>query len=394
MVQKLYYQDAYLKSFSAQLTKQEKDDYGRLYAVLSKTAFYPTGGGQPFDMGTLDGIQVTDVEEIDGEIRHYITEPLRDKKAIEGGIDWIRRFDHMQQHSGQHILSAAFEQLFGYKTVSFHLGKATLTIDLETENMSTKEAETAEKLANEIILENRPIISKWVSQDKLQQYQLRKELSVSENVRLVIIPDFDYNGCGGTHPRSTAEVGSLKILGWERQKKKIRVEFVCGNRVLQQLGQKHSVLQQLTSLVNAPEQDMTGAVIRLLENRKSLEKSLEQTKAQFLSYEAKELIEHCTGKVVSQGFQNRSIQELQKLAKLLVLESENKIFLLVAENEDKLQFVFARGKDAEGNMKALAGEALALINGKGGGNESFAQGGGELKIPGEQLLKITAEKLN
>ena len=139
---------------------------------------------------------------------------------------------------------------------------------------------------------------------------------------------------------------------------------------------------------------MTGAVIRLLENRKSLEKSLEQTKAQFLSYEAKELIEHCTGKVVSQGFQNRSIQELQKLAKLLVLESENKIFLLVAENEDKLQFVFARGKDAEGNMKALAGEALALINGKGGGNESFAQGGGELKIPGEQLLKITAEKLN
>lgn len=394
MEQKLYYQDPYLRSFSAELARQEKDESGRLYAVLSKTAFYPTGGGQPFDTGTLNGIHVMDVEEVDGEIRHYINEPLKDTKAIEGTVDWNRRFDHMQQHSGQHILSAAFEQLFGYKTVSFHLGRETLTIDLDTEDISTEEVNKVESLANEVILENRPIISEWISKDDLKQFNLRKELSVSDNIRLVIIPEFDYNGCGGTHPSSTAQVGALKILGWERQKKKVRVEFVCGNRVLQQLGQKHLVLQQLTSALNAPERDMGEAVNRLLENRKSLEKSLEETKDLLLSYEAKELIEHGTGHVIRVVFQNRSIQELQKLARLLILESENKTCLLVAENEDKLQFVFARGKAAEGNMKALAGEALVLINGKGGGSESFAQGGGELLIQGNQLLTFVAEKIN
>jgi alanyl-tRNA synthetase len=393
MEQKLYYQDPYLTSFSAELIKQTKDDHDRLYAVLSKTAFYPTGGGQPSDTGTLNGVQVTEVEEADGEIRHYITQPLEETTAIEGAIDWQRRFDHMQQHSGQHILSAAFEKLFDYKTVSFHLGKDTLTIDLETDQISNEEAIKVEKLANQLILENRPIFSKWVNGDELEHYSLRKELSVSENIRLVIIPDFDYNGCGGTHPESTGQVASLKILGWERQKKKVRVEFVCGNRVLQQLGQKHSVLKQLTSLLNAPEQDMEGSVKRLLETRKELEKSVEESKERLLSYEAKEIISQSNGDLIGHVIQNRSLKELQKLARLLAIEAESKIIMLVAENEDQLQLVCARGKYAEGNMKSLVGEGLSMINGKGGGNDSFAQGGGERLMNGKQLLQHLTENL-
>jgi len=394
MEQKLYYQDSYLKSFSAELIKQGIDESGRLYAVLSQTVFYPTGGGQPFDTGSINGVEVLDVEEVEGEIRHYLAEPLGECAAVEGLIDWERRFDHMQQHSGQHILSAAFEELYQYKTVSFHLGKETLTIDLDTDNLSSEETAAVEKLANKVILENRPIVTKWVNKDELKQYQLRKELSVSENIRLVIIPDFDYNGCGGTHPTSTGQVVSLKILGWERQKKKVRVEFVCGSRVLQQLEKKHSIVQQLTSLLNSPEQEMAAAVQRLLESRKELEKAVEDSKDKLLTYEALEIIDQSNLDLISRVFQSRSIQELQMLARLLVSMADAKTFLLVAENEDKLQFVFARGKTAQGNMKELAGKAMSLINGKGGGNDSFSQGGGDKLMSGEDFMKQIVEMYN
>lgn len=386
MENKLYYHDAYIKNFSAELIMQKEDETGRKYAILSQTAFYPTGGGQPFDTGRLNGIEVVDVEEVGGEIRHYIMEELTEGNGIEGSIDWGRRFDHMQQHAGQHILSASFEDMYGYKTVSFHLGKDTLTIDLDTENLGADEAAKVEELANHIILENRPIITKWVNEEELKQYRLRKELSVSDNIRLVIIPDFDYNGCGGTHPNSTAEVGSLKILGWERQKRMVRVEFVCGQRVLNKLGQKHEVIKELTALLNAPEQDMGAAVNKLLGQKKELEKSIDEMKDQLLKFEAAEIIESGKEDIVSRSFQHRSIQELQKLARLLVSYTDHKTFLLVSENDDKLQFVFAKGKNADGTLKELSQRALSIIDGKGGGNETLVQGGGKW-MPGEEFIK-------
>lgn len=386
MENKLYYRDAYLKNFSAELIDQKEDHAGRRYVILSQTAFYPTGGGQPYDTGSLNGIDVVDVEEVDGEIRHYITGELPGENHIEGHIDWKRRFDHMQQHAGQHILSAAFEELYGYRTVSFHLGKETLTIDLDIDNLSGHEAAKVEDFANQVILDNRQIITKWVDEEELKQYRLRKELSVSSDIRLVIIPDLDYNGCGGTHPNSTAEVGSLKILGWERQKKILRVEFVCGERVLNLLGQKHGVIKELTGQLNAPEQDLSAAVNRLLSQKKELEKSVEELKDQLLKYEAAEIIGAGNDAIISTVFQNRNIQELQKLARLLVSNAEDKVFLLASENEDKLQFVFAKGKNADGNLKELSKQALSIIDGKGGGNETLVQGGGKL-ISGKEFIR-------
>lgn len=389
MENKLYYHDAYIKKFSAELITQKEDESGRIYAILSQTAFYPTGGGQPFDTGFLNGVEVVDVEEVDGEIRHYINGKLAEGNPVEGAIEWDRRFDHMQQHAGQHILSASFEDLYGYKTVSFHLGKDTLTIDLDTENLSADEAAKVEELANQVILGNRPIVTKWVDEVELKQYRLRKKLSVSNNIRLVIIPDFDYNGCGGTHPNSTAEIGSLKILGWERQKKMVRVEFICGKRVLNKLGQKHEVIKELTALLNAPEQDMSSTVIRLLAQKKDLEKTIEEMKDQLLKFEANEIIESGKNDMVSTVFQNRSIQELQKLARLLVSTAEDKIFLLASENEEKLQFVFAKGKKTEGDLKGLSQRALSIIDGKGGGNDTLVQGGGKWMSGEEFMQKVT-----
>lgn len=393
MENKLYYQDAYIQSFSAQVLKQDKDEAGQWYVVLNQTAFYPTGGGQPHDIGTVDRIKVINVEEIAGEIRHYLEEPLPlTDKEVRGDINWKRRFDHMQQHTGQHILSAAFEQLFNYQTVGFHLGNDKVTIDLETENLTDQEAKKAEELANQIILENRPIEVKWVTEEELSQYPLRKETKVKEDIRLVIIPDFDYNGCGGTHPKSTSEVSAIKILDWERQRKNIRLQFVCGHRVLQQLDEKQRVILQLTQLLNAPEDEMVKAVTRLLESGKSQEKLLEQTKETLLQYEAKKLINsNKEKKLVTEIFHQRSIQELQKLARLITAENEKALVIFVSENEDKLQLVGARGEDREENMKSIIGKALTHINGKGGGNTAFAQGGGEALIPADQLLRLLLE---
>ncbi len=253
-----------------------------------------------------------------------------------GVIDWERRFDHMQQHAGQHILSAAFEELFGYKTIGFHLGKETLTIDLDTDDLREEEANRAEELANTIILENRQIDPTWVTASDLSKYPLRKQPKVTEDIRLVIIPDFDYNGCGGTHPNTTGQVGSIKILDWERQKKKIRVQFVCGQRVLNQLAQKHKVLKELSPLLNAPESDMATAVQKLLQSAKERDRELEEAKDVLLQFEAKELLQKETmvngHRVISCIYQNRSIQELQKLGRIAASEAAESVVILISEN--------------------------------------------------------------
>jgi alanyl-tRNA synthetase len=394
MENKIFYQDAYIKSFTAQVVDQGKDKEGKYYIVLNQTAFYPTGGGQPHDIGTIENIKVLNVEEVDGEVRHYLESEVHDVSTpIYGVIDWDRRYDHMQQHAGQHILSASFEQLFGYKTIGFHLGNETLTIDLETANLLESEVLKVEELANQIILENRPIETKWVTEDELVNYDLRKETKVKEDIRLVIIPSFDYNGCGGTHPKATGEVQAIKIIDWERQKKKVRVQFVCGTRVLKQFHQKNKVLMELTTLLNAPEKDMQEAVTRLLENSKSMEKELAQSLETLLHYEAKSLLEKgkSENRIVSGEFQNRSIQELQKLARIIIAEDEETIVLFVSQNENRLQLVGARGTVENVSMKKVIGNALSLINGKGGGSDSFAQGGGEAIISGENMLQHLLE---
>lgn len=394
---KLYYKDPYMTSFTTTLKKQTQDEEGRLYAVLAETAFYPTGGGQPYDIGTLNDVEVIDVEEIDGEIRHYVSGEVQSSE-INGKVDWSRRFDHMQQHAGQHILTAAFVELFGFATVAFHLGKEFLTIDLDVEELSIEQAQAAEELANQIILENRPIETKWVTEEELTQYSLRKQLSVTENIRLVIIPEFDYNGCGGTHPRTTAEVGAIAILDWEKQKKNTRVRFICGNRIRSQLHQKHKVLKELTDQLNTPEQELPTAAKRLLENGKSLEKRIDELNGSLLEYEAKDLLSNAQktekGLMISKVFHSRNIQEIQKLARTITSLSSDSLVFLINEADNKLQFVCAKGSVPTVNMKQMSAELLKLVNGKGGGNDMFAQGGGEAQLTAEQLLGHIHERID
>lgn len=392
---RIYYGDAYEKAFTSRILHTSKDEQGRPYVVLENTAFYPTGGGQPHDTGTLNGIAVIDVEEVDGEIRHFLEEALHSNGDVEGEIDWKRRFDHMQQHAGQHILTAAFVELFNFPTISFHLGKGLVSIDLDAEDISPQQLSAAENLANEIILENRPIETKFISEDELDHYNLRKQLAVTDEIRLVIIPEFDYNGCGGTHPRSTGEVGLLKIISTEKQKRKVRVHFVCGNRVLDQLHRKHVELSTASKLLSAPEDGVAAAIEKLLETNRSNEKALEDAKEALLTFEAKELVARHTDSVIKATFTNRTVQELQKLARLLVGDGNDSIIaLLTAENDDKLQFVAARGLSATASMKAVSAAVLPHVNGKGGGNDAFVQGGGEKTMSAIELADLMETSLH
>ena len=385
---RIYYQNAYKKTFKARIIENGVDSEGRPYVVLSNTAFYPTGGGQPHDTGTISGIRVIDVEEADGEIRHFLEEELHSDKDVEGAIDWERRFDHMQQHTGQHILTAAFVQLFGFQTVSFHLGRGLVSIDLDTDDVTEDQLAAAEKLANDIILENRPIETKWVTEDELAQFSLRKSLAVTDDIRLVIIPDFDTNGCGGTHPSSTGQIGLLKILSTEKQKRKIRVHFACGGRVLQQLQRKHEELTAASKLLSAPESGVSNAIERMLTSHHALEKELETAKEELLVFEAIKLLENKNGNIVKASFTDRTVQELQKLARLLVAKDETVIALLVAESADRLQFVAASGASVGTSMKQLSAAVLPLLNGKGGGNDALVQGGGERTMTAGELLNL------
>ncbi|MFY0545419.1 alanyl-tRNA editing protein [Brevibacillus sp. H7] len=387
---RLYYEDAYVRSFTAQVVHRGVEEDGTPYVVLNRTAFYPTGGGQPCDKGTLQGIEVLDVEEVKDEIRHRLRSPLsEDVVEVEGEIDWQRRFDHMQQHAGQHILSASFVEVAQAETVAFHLGRERVTIDVQLSELTEDMADAVEALANRIVTENRPIQTRFVDEADLADIPLRKQPSVTENIRLVIIPDFDTNPCGGTHPARTGEVGPIKILGWERHRGNIRVEFVCGYRAIEEFARKQRVLRQLMRQLSSSEAELTEQLSRLMAERNELQQALQSKEKQLLAWEAGQLLAEAIPiggvKVVEASFSERSMQELQQLAQQIVGLSPDTIALLAVQNE-KLQLVFARGEAVGVAMNQLLKETLPLIDGKGGGNPAIAQGGGNNSRSGGEVL--------
>lgn len=379
-----YYKDSMIQSFEADVVRTDIDDIGH-YIVLSNTAFYPTGGGQPHDTGFINDIAIINVEKIDEEIRHYTEQEAMLSGKVKGQLDWSRRFDHMQQHTGQHILTAAFVELFDMPTVSFHLGTGLVSIDLHTSTITEEQLAAAEKRANEIILENRPIETKWVTADELSQYNLRKDIAVDGDIRLVIIPDYDYNGCGGTHPTSTGAVQAIKIMEIEKIKSNIRVHFVCGQRVLNELAMRKTVLTNTARQLSVPESEAADALKKVMQSAKANEKALADALDKLLEVEANELA--ASGTQIIQAYENRSIQQLQKLAKMITTINPQAIATLVADNGDKLQFVAMRGADVAASMKDVAARILPLINGKGGGNDMAVQGGGEKLISANELLQ-------
>ncbi|WP_301168874.1 alanyl-tRNA editing protein [Brevibacillus nitrificans] len=390
MKDRLYYQDAYVKTFTAEVTKRGVEENGTPYAVLSQTAFYPTGGGQPSDLGLLGETRVIDVEEIDGEVRHRLASPIPEEMVqLEGSIDWERRFDHMQQHAGQHILSASFLEVVGAETVAFHLGKERVTIDVRLDELTPEVWEAVEQRANQIVLENRPISARFVDDEELATLPLKKQPTVTENIRVVIIPDFDYNPCGGTHPAHTGEVGMIKILGWERHRGNIRLEFICGWRALRDYTRKQSMVREVSKLLMTSDAEVMSQAERLVAERDTLKQSLLEKERQLLEVEVRQYLARADQlggvRLLEIAFSDRSIQQLQQFAHQAVAQAPDVVCLLAATGE-KLQLVFARGPEVDVAVNQLIKDTLPLIDGKGGGNAAMAQGGGQPNRPVHEVL--------
>jgi alanyl-tRNA synthetase len=249
MTERLYYNDSYTRDFSSPIAAIE-DNGKRVY--LERTAFYPTSGGQPFDLGTLGGIAIQEiVDEEDGRIVHVLASPLATSaSALEGSIDWARRWDHMQQHTGQHLLSAVLIELFNITTVSFHMSAASSTIDVSAASISQQQADKVEERCAEIIAEARPVSISY--EDSTADLALRKASARTGTLRIVTIDNLDRSACGGTHVRSTAELGPILLRKVDKMRGNARIEFVCGLRALRAARRDYRSLADIGKLVSGP----------------------------------------------------------------------------------------------------------------------------------------------
>ena len=369
-----YYADSYTTQFETQIAERLTLADSRRAVVLNESYFYPTSGGQPHDTGTLNGVRLVDVQvrEQDGAVLHVLESEV-EGDAVSAQIDWPRRFDLMQQHTGQHILSAALFEVAEALTVGFHLGAESSTIDLATDSLSADEIARAERLANEIVWENRPITAQFIPKADIPNYPLRKIPDVpGDALRLVIIPNFDYNACGGTHVRGTAEVGMVKVNRVERVRGQVRVEFRCGARALADYDRKERLISQLANDLTCAMEDLPHNVANMQRDIKQANKRLKKQGSQLLQMEAQQLA--VPNGTTIHVFKQRDANELRQLANGVV-RAGNGVALLAAAGSPAT-LAFARAKSADGDMNALLQAVLAQTDGTGGGSATFAAGGG------------------
>jgi len=379
MTVKLYYEDAYLTEFEARVVRRLELD-GRPAVVLDRTAFYPTGGGQPHDTGWLNDVPVLDVllDETSGEVLHLLAGPLTEEH-VTGRLNWERRHDHMQQHTGQHILSEAFMRVNRAQTVSFHLGEDASTIDLDRAPIPAEELRAAEDLANRIVFEDRPVTARFLTPAEAAQVPFRKPPAVSENIRLVEVAGFDWSACGGTHCRSTGEVGLIHIAGVERRGAETRVTFLCGRRALQDYRRKEGVLQEVCAFLTTGWQVLPEIVRKMDEERRAAQRQLQKAREELAGLEALALLAGAeqvgTWRVVRKVFADREPAAVKQLAGRL-LEHAGVVVLLGWQGPDKGQLFLGRSADVPADMQALLRQVCGKVGGGGGGRPDFAQGGG------------------
>jgi alanyl-tRNA synthetase len=394
MTDRLYYSDAYLRTFEAQVIDRAEVN-GQPAVILDRSAFYPEGGGQPSDRGTLNQVNVVDVitREADEAILHVMSAEVDDH--VTGVVDSARRFDLMQQHSGQHILSQAFVQAARAETVSFHLNPdplvGALTIDLDTAQLSPAQIDRAEELANTIVFENRPITARFVTDSELPALPLRKPPQVETAIRIVQVEGFDWSACGGTHVARTGEVGLIKIVKIERRGAETRVEFRCGRRALHDYRRKNQLIMQIASDLTVGFWEVDQAIGRMQGDAKALRRQLAEADTRLQQVEARELLQaiaqHGGYGVITHTWLNRDIAYLKRVASLLVMQPHT--VALLGSTGAALSLVFARSKDLSIDLATLLKAAAAQLGGKGGGSPDFAQAGGPAVT--EEQLKATLE---
>lgn len=394
MTTRLYYREPYLKTFDATVTACEDVD-GRFHVTLDQTAFYPTSGGQPFDTGALGVAHVIDVIDGDaGRVVHVVDRAVAVGSTVTGSLDFARRFDHMQQHTGQHVLSAAFDRLFNARTESFHLGAAASTIDLSRET-SPSEIAAAEDEANRIVWEDRTVSIRFVTPEEAASLPLRKEPGRTGALRLIEVEDFDLSACGGTHVARTGAIGVIAVSAWEKFRGGTRVEFLCGGRVLQRFRVWRDALSATMRHLSVAPEELAAGIERLQNDSKMLQRTLRGLQERLATHEAAALV--AGGRrsgdrmIVVQAMHGWDAGGLKALASVAAASEPRAAIALFSKTTPAL-VVVARGKDAAVDAGAILRQLIEKFGGKGGGKADLAQGGG-LTGDSDDLVRFARELL-
>lgn len=406
--ERLYYSDSFLKAFSGAVTdvRELAGSNGKpiWQLALNRTAFYPTSGGQPFDTGqlsapSLDGtalkVLVEQVEEDEqGAVWHFVRQPLVAGTLVEGQIDWERRFDHMQQHTGQHLLSAVFSRELQAPTVSFHLGESTSTIDLASEPLAHESLERMERIVNEIIGEDRQVTARDVPRGEAEAMLaaglLRKLPDREGTIRLIDIADYDKNACGGTHVRSTGQIGGLHVRTVERVSRGVRVEFVCGLRAVRAAREDFVILRETSALLSTGAAELAPAVARLLAEGKTNARERQKLREELAEFQAAKLameepIENGL-RLVVRTWKDRDRDYVKLLASRTAIAAPQIAVIFCAQDADPVRVFVARSSDLNFNCGQILREALAHLGLRGGGSPVLAQG----EVPAEQEAALRA----
>jgi alanyl-tRNA synthetase len=411
MTKRLYYDSSEIHEFDSviEAVTPASPEQSRPSIILRETAFYPTSGGQVHDTGwlTIGGtgqddarLRVTEVGDAeDGRIVHYLEAPPKLPLAgapVHGSIDADRRRDHMQQHTGQHVLSAAFLELYQMPTVSFHMGDDYCSIDLATSSVSSKQIEAAEKRSNQVVFENRPVRVRYVSRAEAEKLGLRKlPPAERDELRLIEVADFDLSACGGTHVGSSGQIGSIALRKTEKVRQGTRVEFVCGWRVVCMARRDYTALSDAAALFSAQLWDVPEQIRKSAEDSKLLRKqkddALEELAGLIASADLEAQPETNGRKIVVRTFSDRDINFAKLFAQKLTRAGTPAI-ALVASTVDAIGLVFAQSAGGSADMGALLKRVLSSVGGRGGGTRDFAQGGVPAGSPVnvEQLLRDAA----
>ena len=376
MTTKLYFDDPYRIEFEATLVKRIVVDK-QPALILDQTCFYPTSGGQECDHGRLNEITVIDVIEQNDDIIHVVEHEVKGDH-VHGIIDWKRRFDFMQQHSGQHVLSQSFFRVLKANTKSSHLGEDASTLEIDRETLTIEEVHRVEDVANEAVYRNRAIKTYFVPAEEVDSIPLRRPPKKEGRLRIVEVDGFDHMGCGGTHCRTTGEIGLIKTGRWEKIRGRVRIQFLCGNRALREYRWKNEAMEALSDLYSAKASDVLELVTKQAEEHKTLRHDTNMLLKRILDYEAEKLLAKAESvgnlKVVTGVFTDRPTEELKTLA-LKIVDTPQTVVLFGGQGE-KGQLVFCCSKECPVKMNELMSTACEIIGGRGGGSPQLAFGGG------------------
>ena len=366
MTERLYYQDCYLREFNARVIAIEGN---RVY--LDRTAFYPTSGGQPFDLGSLGGIAVNEVIDEEDRIAHVIASPLG-ATEVEGVVDWERRYDHMQQHTGQHLLSAVLEELFKIRTVSFHLGAEVSTIDVDAPTLTLEQLERAEERCADVAAEARPV--QIAFEDASATLELRKASERSGILRIVTIEKLDRSACGGTHVRTTAEIGLTLTGKMEKIRGITRLEFVCGKRALRRASTDYRLAAAIGRALSVPPEQTPELLAGLIEKNKSLEKISQRLATELARKEGMEL--YLAAEPGPDGIrrmtQRGPIDDAMRARAQAFVSGEKAVFLAVCDQPPSLLLAASADSGIHAGDRVKA--AVSAARGRGGGNAQLGQG--------------------